>query len=127
MRKRCYAIGCAISVLAACGNDASPVAPSGPARATETFALTTTVLLRDGGMSYPSGTAIRTIAVNQTGLIEARVSPGGPGPELAFQGTVTADTYQLGLVARSGGVSLCGVLPFDGVPLAHTIVATYPR
>ena len=52
---------------------------------------------------------------------------GGPGPELAFQGTVTADTYRLGLVARSGGVSLCGELPFEGVPLAHTIVVTYPR
>jgi hypothetical protein len=122
-----------------------------PGRTTETITVTGTILRPDGGMLYPASTPIPTIVVSVSGLVEARVSfapvpgcdfrfsltrsdasgvsvisAGGPGPELAFQGIVAPDTYRLGLVARSGGVSLCGELPAAGVPMPHTIVVTHP-
>ena len=154
MRTRFCAIGCGLSFLVACGGSdgsAVPTMPSTPGRTTETITVAGTILRPDGAMLYPAGTPIPTIVVAFSGLVEARVSftpvpgcdfrfsltrsdasgvavisTGGPGPELAFAGVVLPDTYRLGLVARSGGVSLCGELPAAGVPMPHTIVVTHP-
>lgn len=137
-------------MLAACGGDSNPAAPSGPVRFTETFSLTA-ILRPDGTLVYPTGTQIPTIVVHQAGFLEAKVSltpvagcefsfslirgtvsqfaelrAVGPGPELAFQGTVVADTYRLALGARSTGVSGCVELSSSFVVvLPHTIVVTH--
>ena len=121
-------------------------------RVIEIFDVTTTFLLPDGGLLYPAGTTIPTIVTNATGLVEAAVSfnsvdgcefvfcldqrgrgncvlrSRGPGPDLAFSGTVSPDTYSLGLSARSGGVSLCraGAVPRGGIPFPYTAVVTHP-
>ena len=147
--KQCLVL-CASLLLPACDDDGSPAAPDSPARVTETFVLTTT-LRPDGAMAYPVASEIPTIVVAQSGLVEARVtfnvvagcefvfaldprnasgnpvlSRRGTGPELSFQGSVAPNTYTLPLVARSGGVSLCGSLPPAGVAMPHTIVVTHP-
>lgn len=148
--KACHLILCVSLLLPACDDKGSPAAPSDPARVTETFVLTTT-LRPDGAMAYPVASEIPTIVVGRSGLVDARVtfsvvagcefvfaldprnaggnpvlSRRGTGPELSFQGTAAANTYTLPLVARSGGVSLCGPLPPEGVAMPHTIVVTHP-
>lgn len=139
---------CTITLLPACDDGRSPIAPTSDGRITDTFNDTTATLRSDGVVLYGDPPS-RSITVKTAGRLDAKVSfgtvPGcefifslripillvsgnlvfdtrGTGPELTLHGDVSAGPYFLNM--RANATSSC-TLPQQGMPFPHTIVVTH--